>query len=340
MRVDVQPIEQRCGRLDAGLLVIERADAAVDDRGRRRLAEVVAHRAEHHRDQPRAIEVAVQRARASSITISVCDPDVALGMPLRLLLAADERHASPAAARSMTPRSSASAKPIDGRCGLRAAASRTRPRSARPAGRRAGSRGTAPRCPSSSVSSKRAANCSARSTRRLSSPNVAGSTARRTRALEIGAAVERIHVLAGQRIPGDRVDGEVAPARGLLERHRRVARDLEALVAAAASSIRGGAARRRCRRRLVGHAQLVDGKALADGFDAAERREQRRQPSSAMPKTSRSRSFGRRWPRSRSRTQPPTTSARPPASRTARSDGRGPIAGSCASPFTRRLSRV
>ncbi len=88
--VDVQPIEQRLGRLDAGLLVIERADAAVDERRRRRLAEVVADGAEHHRDQPRPIEVAV-RARASSITISVCDPDVAFGVPLRLLLAADER---------------------------------------------------------------------------------------------------------------------------------------------------------------------------------------------------------------------------------------------------------
>ncbi len=36
--VDVEPIEQGIGRLDAGLLVIERADAAIDERGGRRLS--------------------------------------------------------------------------------------------------------------------------------------------------------------------------------------------------------------------------------------------------------------------------------------------------------------
>ena len=91
MRVDVQPIEQRLGRLDAGLLVIERADAAVDERRGRRLAEVVADRAEHHGDAAAADRGRRSAARASSITISVCDPDVAFGMPLRLLLAADQR---------------------------------------------------------------------------------------------------------------------------------------------------------------------------------------------------------------------------------------------------------
>ena len=58
--MDVQAIEQRQRRLDARLLVIERADASVDERRRRRLAEVVTDGAEHHRDQPRAIEIAVQ----------------------------------------------------------------------------------------------------------------------------------------------------------------------------------------------------------------------------------------------------------------------------------------
>ena len=193
----------------------ERSDPAVDDRRRRRLAEVVAHRAEHHRGQPRPIEVAVRVARLVDHHQRV-HPDVALGMPLRLLRAADERlHlrqqllddaelAAPARSRSTAAR-------------RRAAASRSRPRCARPADRRAGCRGRAPRVSSSSVNSKRAANCSARSTRRLSSAKCRGSTTRRTRAVEVGAAVERIDVLAGQRIPGDRVDGEVAAPRRVLD---------------------------------------------------------------------------------------------------------------------------
>ena len=45
--VDVQPVEQRRRRRDAGLFVIDRPDAAVEERGRRRLAEIVADGAEH-----------------------------------------------------------------------------------------------------------------------------------------------------------------------------------------------------------------------------------------------------------------------------------------------------
>ena len=41
-RVDVQPIEQPQRRLDTRLLVVQRPDAAVDHRGRRGLAQVVA----------------------------------------------------------------------------------------------------------------------------------------------------------------------------------------------------------------------------------------------------------------------------------------------------------
>ena len=50
---------------------------------------------------------------------------------------------------------------------------------------------------------------------------------------EIGAAVERIDHLVGQRIPGDRVDREVPPPGGLLDRHVRVATHLETPVAEA-----------------------------------------------------------------------------------------------------------
>ena len=99
---------------------------------------------------------------------------------------------------------------------------------------------------SSSVNSNRAANWTARSTRRLSSPNVVRIDGAQQAPIEIGASIERILELAGQRVPGDGVDGEVAPAGGLLERHGRIARDLESLVAASPASIRVGAARRRC----------------------------------------------------------------------------------------------
>ena len=115
-----------------------------------------------------------------------------------------------------------------------AAASRPRPRSVRPADRRAGSRGRARASPRRASSSKRAANCSARSTRRLSSPNVVGSTTRRRRCVQIAAAAERDRGLVGQRIPQDRVDGEVAPARRLRHRHRTDRPDDEAFVAAPA----------------------------------------------------------------------------------------------------------
>ena len=89
-RVDVQPIEKRgCGR-DALLLVIDRADPAVDERRRRRLAEVVADRAEHDREPLRTRQVVDARARLVD-DLQRVHPDVAFGMPLGLLRAADER---------------------------------------------------------------------------------------------------------------------------------------------------------------------------------------------------------------------------------------------------------
>ena len=103
-----------------------------------------------------------------------------------------------------------------------AAAFRFRPRCARPADRRAGSsrhsargRLVERRTRTARRTARRAARAGCR--RRTSR----GSTTRRTPPLEIAAAVERIEVLVGQRIPRDRVDGEVAPPRRLLDRHRR-----------------------------------------------------------------------------------------------------------------------
>src|SRR5258705_461372 len=49
--------------------------------------------------------------------------------------------------------------------------------------------------------------------------------------LEIGAAAEWVEVLLGQRVEGDRVDGEIAPACRFFDRHVGVAGDDEPTVA-------------------------------------------------------------------------------------------------------------
>ena len=85
----LKPIEQPFRRLHTRLLMIGRPDAAVDHRGRRGLAQIVAECAEHDRDQSRTIEVVVQRPRLVDDHQRV-RPDVAFRMPLGFLLAADE----------------------------------------------------------------------------------------------------------------------------------------------------------------------------------------------------------------------------------------------------------
>src|SRR5262245_47915376 len=78
--VDVQPVEQRYGRLDAGLLVIERSDPPVNDSRGRRLAQIVAESTEHHGNQTRAIEITIQLARLVHHHQRV-RPDVAFRVP-------------------------------------------------------------------------------------------------------------------------------------------------------------------------------------------------------------------------------------------------------------------
>ena len=89
-RVDVEAIEKRGRRRDAFFLVIHRADAAVDERRRRRLAEVVRHCAEHDDELIGAIEIVDALPRLVDHLQRV-HPDVAFRMPLGLLLAPDER---------------------------------------------------------------------------------------------------------------------------------------------------------------------------------------------------------------------------------------------------------
>ena len=104
------------------------------------------------------------------------------------------------------------------------------------------------RVSSGTVSSKRAANCSARSTRRLSSANVRGSTTRSTPAARSARPPNGILVRAGERVPRNRVDGEVAPPGRLAQRHRRDRPRPQRPCARVPISTRVAAARRRCRR--------------------------------------------------------------------------------------------
>ena len=89
-RMDVEAIEKRGGGRDAFFLVIDRADAAVEERGCRRLSEIVGHRAEHHDELIRAIEIVDALPRLVDHLQRV-HPHVAFRMPFRLLLASDER---------------------------------------------------------------------------------------------------------------------------------------------------------------------------------------------------------------------------------------------------------
>jgi hypothetical protein len=137
----------------------------------------------------------------------------------------------------------------------------------------------------------------------------AGSTTRSRRASRSSRPLKGSTYSPVSGSHADRVDGEVAAPRGLLEGHRRVAAHLEALVAPPGLRLAAGQGH-------VDRAELVDGKGLADRFDAPERRQQRAQVVLGIPNTSRSRSFDV-MPRSRSRTKPPTANARPPCAATA-----------------------
>ena len=136
-RMNVQPIEHRCRRRDALLLVVDRTDPAVDKGRRRRLPDVVEQRAEHQRDLVRRVEIR-RCGSAPRRRPAACGPR----RPLR------DATRAPAGIRP-APRSSGNSslddaavrmpacRPIDGRFARAAAASRARPRCVRTAGRRA-----------------------------------------------------------------------------------------------------------------------------------------------------------------------------------------------------------
>ena len=124
--------------------------------------------------------------------------------------------------------------------------------------------------------------------------------------------------------------GEVAAARRVLDGHVGIALDGEAAMAAAGLRIAA-------RQRDVDAADLVDREALADGVDRAEPCQQRRAADPRGRRRPRRRRPSARRPSSRSRTQPPTMSARPPARRRLRAQSSGdqlaaPSAGHCSAP--------
>ncbi len=260
-RMDGQAIQQRRGRPDACLFVIERADAAVDDRSGRRLAQVMTDRAEHDRHLLRIREIVDALSCLVDHEQGV-DPDVPLGMPRGLLCTADEGlelgkqpldDAELERQREPDGRSRCfeqqlldlAPEPLSGKVV-------ERNRLAQRFGLRVDveleARGEL----------KRAQHAQA------VLPECDGIDRAEQPPLEIPAAVERILVLAGERIPGDGVNCEVAPSRGLFQWEVRLTRHGEA--AMPASGLRLAP-----RQRDVQTCHLVDGEALADGVDAAER---------------------------------------------------------------------
>ena len=89
-RVDVEPVEDHSSWLDTSFLVVVGADAAVDVCARRRFSQVVTHRSQHQRDLLR-IRKTTGPSGGLVYHQEVVDPHVSLGVPLRLLLAPDQR---------------------------------------------------------------------------------------------------------------------------------------------------------------------------------------------------------------------------------------------------------
>ena len=209
--------------------------------------------------------------------------------------------AAPETALSTTPRSSASAKPIDGR-GAAAAAFRSRPRCARPADRRAGSsRQSAARLRRRASSSNRAANC----TRAQHAQAVVGER-RADRRRAAARARDRARPSNGSKYSP--VSGSHEIALTVKSRRRAassidivgIAVDVEALVAAA--GLRFAARQRDVDRR----------RACRPGSSRRPLRRGRTRSSSAAQPRRRDAEhlevdvLRRRAPSSRSRTQPPT----------------------------------
>ena len=264
---DVQPVEERGGGGHAHLLVVQRPDAAVQVRRGRRLAEVVADGAEHHRELPRARQIADPPPRLIDHEQGM-DPDVAFRMPLRLLRAVDQRRQfreQPVDHPQIPREGEAERRPV----GEQEQFFQLAPD---PFGRQIVERDRA------ADGARRLVDLEFEARRELDGPQDAQAVVAEGRRIDhaqapgaqIAAPPVGIEVLPPQRVPGDGVDGEVAAARGLRQRQRGVAGYREAAVAAA--RLRFGAGEGDVER-----TELEDREAGADAVDRTESRQHRLQ---------------------------------------------------------------
>ena len=247
--------------------MIHRSDAAVNHRGGGRLAEIVAYRPEHDRNLLRPGQIADAAARLVDHLQGV-HPHIALWMPLRLLGAPRQRlqfrkqlgdHAELHRQREADRRTRREDQLFDF--------------APHPLGRQIVERSGAAQLPRLVVQPQ------IEPGGKLHRPQHPQAVVEKALAIDdakeapadIATAVEGIQVLPGERIPGDGIDGEIAAPRRLLNRHRRIAGDLEPAMAAAGFRFAAG-------QRDVDIAPLVDLKALAHHVDAPERFEQLAQP--------------------------------------------------------------
>ncbi len=265
--VDVEAVEERRGRCHAAFFVSRRPDASVFEDRERRFAEIVAQRAEHHGHRAPAIEVVDPLAGLIDHEQRM-HPHIAFGVPLRFLLAADERlqfgkqlvdHAEverklPADRRALRAQHQLLEFAPDALVRQIVERDRAAERGGVGINRQRESRGEL----------QGAQDTQAVVTKRRGIDHAQAS------GREVVTAVKRIDDVTGERVVRDRVDREVAAPRGLGERQRRIAFDAEAFVSAADFRLAP-------RQGHVHVAELVDGEALADGVDAAEGLEERPQ---------------------------------------------------------------
>src|SRR6185503_15390442 len=238
---------------------IHRSNASIDQRRRRRLANVVADGAEHHRQLLRPVEIVDARARLVDDLERVY-PDVALGMPLGLLRTSRERqqlgqqlrdHAEVQGEGESNRRTRGKQQLFE----LAPDALRRQVVERDAATERSSGLVEREAEPGRELHRAEYAQAVVGEGFRIDHPQQA--------LFEIAPAVEGIEELAGQRILRDGIDREIAAPRGFVDRHLRIAGDDEAAMAATGLRITP-------RQRDVETADLVDLKAFANRFDAPE----------------------------------------------------------------------
>ncbi len=261
--LDAKPVQKGSRRRHPLLLVIHRSDPSVDERRGRRLSQVVTDRAEHDGDLLRTRQVVDAQARLVNHLQRV-DPDIALRMPLGFLLAAHERaqlgkelldDAEVQRQREAARRLRREQQFLDLSPDTlgRQIVERDRP-----------AQGPRPLVelevePRGELHGAQHAQAVLGERGRIDGAKDAPG--------EVGPAVERVEVLVADRLPGDGVHREVAAARGVGDRHRRIAGHVEPAVAAARLRFPAG-------QRDVDLSGLEDLKAFADRLHATERFEQ------------------------------------------------------------------